>query len=128
MRLLRTEKGASRIAMLIWVVLLSVVIYVGYKLLPIYLDYWRMNDEMTTQASMAQVLKDDEILADLVKKAKELELPLGPENFVLNRDDEKHRMTIRTMWDVEIHFPYDVYVRNFHFEPVADVDTKIERK
>jgi hypothetical protein len=122
------ESGASMIKLLIILSVVATVVYVGYKLLPMYMDYERMKDEMTMKASMAQVLKDEEILADLVKKAKELELPLGAENFILRRDDEHHRMMIRTMWDVEVHFPFDVYVRNYHFEPVADENTQRVRK
>jgi alpha-N-acetylglucosamine transferase len=101
---------------------LFVVIHVGYKLIPMYMDYERMKDEMSIRASTAQVLKDDEILTELVKKAKELELPLTAENFVLKRAEEQHTMTISTAWDVEVHFLFDVYVRNFHFSIKAEED------
>jgi len=122
------ESGVSTIKLLVILSIAALVVYVGYKLLPMYIDFERMKDEMQIKASMAQVLKDEEILADLIKKAKELELPLGPENFILRRDDDHHRMMIKTMWDVEVHFPFDVYVRNYHFEPVADENTQRVRK
>ncbi len=122
------ESGVGMIKMLVMLSIVALVVYVGYKLLPMYIDFERMKDEMQIKASMAQVLKDEEILADLEKKAKELELPLGRENFILRRDDEHHRMMIKTMWDVEVHFPFDVYVRNYHFEPVADENTQRVRK
>jgi hypothetical protein len=102
--------------------LLFVVIHVGYKLIPMYMDYERMKDEMSIKASTAQVWKDEDILAALVQKAKELELPLGPENFVLNRDPDTHTMTISTAWDEEVHFLFDAYVRTFHFSIVASED------
>jgi hypothetical protein len=122
------ESGVSTIKMLVILAIAALVVYVGYKLLPMYMDFERMKDEMQIKASMAQVLKDEEILSDLVKKAKELELPLGPENFILRRDDDHHRMMIKTTWDVEVHFPFDVYVRTYHFEPVADENTERVRK
>jgi len=50
-----------------------------------------MKDAMTSKASVAQVLKDEEIRIDLVNKAKELGLPLTSENFVITRDDENAR-------------------------------------
>jgi hypothetical protein len=102
--------------------LLFVVIHVGYKLIPMYMDYERMKDEMSIKASTAQVWKDEEIRTALVQKAKELELPLGPENFLLKRDEDRHTMTISTAWDVEVHFLFDVYVRTFHFAITADED------
>ncbi len=122
------ESGVSMIKMLVILSIAALAVYVGYKLLPMYMDFERMKDEMQIKASLAQVLKDEEILADLVKKAKELELPLGPENFIIRRDDDHHRMMIKTMWDVEVHFPFDVYVRNYHFEPVVDENTERVRK
>lgn len=107
---------------------LFVVIHVGYKLIPMYMDYERMKDEMMIKASVAQVLKDTEILADLVKKAKELDLPLKEESFVLKRSEERHMMTISAAWDVEVHFLFDAYVRTYHFAPVAEEDYTKMRK
>lgn len=107
---------------------LFIVIHVGYKLVPMYMDYERMKDEMSIKASTAQVWKDEEILGAVVQKAKELELPLGPENFIIKRDEERHTMTISTAWDVEIHFLFDVYVRTFHFSITADEDFSKARR
>jgi len=107
---------------------LFIVIHVGYKLIPMYMDYERMKDEISIKASTAQVWKDDEIRTGLVQKAKELELPLGPENFILKRDEERHTMTISTQWDDEVHFLFNVYVRNYHFSIIADEDYTRARK
>jgi len=123
MAILRSEKGLSTIKAWLWLLLLSLVLYIGFKLLPMYIDFERMKDEMAIKASLAKVLKDDEIRSALAVKAKELELPLDAGDFIILRDDEHHRMTIKAGWDVEIHFPFDIYVRNFHFEPVASEDT-----
>lgn len=123
MAILRSEKGLSTIKVWVWLLLLSLVVYMGFKLLPMYIDFERMKDEMAIKASLAQVLKDSEIRSALAAKAKELELPLNAEDFIILRDDEQHRMTIKAAWDVEIHFPFDIYVRNYHFEPVASEDT-----
>jgi hypothetical protein len=121
------EGGASRVTIFIWLVILFLIIHIGVKLLPMYIDYYRMEDEITSKASVAQALKDEEIIADLVKKAKELDLPLTAENFILHRDLDRRRMQISTEWDVEVHFLFDVYVRSFHFAPKADVDYRRSR-
>jgi hypothetical protein len=75
---------------------------------------------MIVKAGVAQVLKDEEILRDLENKAKDLDLPLKAENFVLQRDDERRRMKISTKWDIEVVFLWGVYTRTFHFQPVAE--------
>ena len=114
------EKGASKFKVYLFFLFLFLVIHVGVKVVPLYMDYERMKDEMTTKAGVAQVLKDNEILIDLVKKAKDLDLPLTAESFVLQRDEDRRRMKISTRWDVEVNFLWGAYIRTFHFEPVVN--------
>ena len=114
------EAGVSKIKIVLVLAALIVIIHTGIKVGDMYLDYYRMEDEMMTQASMAQVLKNEEIVADLVKKAKELDLPLTAENFELKRNAEQQRMRISTQWNVEVHFLFNAYVRTFHFAPRVD--------
>ena len=120
MRIRSNEKGASRITVYLWFVLLFAVAHIAVKLVPMYMDYSRMQDEMTSKAGVAQVLKDEEILRDLVNKAQDLDLPLGPENFIIDRDVDRRKMKISTAWDGEVSFFWGVYVRTFHFKPSVE--------
>lgn len=120
MPLLALNKGAISFKALFVLLLIFVVIHVGIKLVPMYMDSERMKDEMAVKAELAQTLKDEEILNDLVKKSKELDLPLGPESFVLIRDEGNRRMKISTKWDVTVNFFWGAYIRTFHFEPVIE--------
>jgi hypothetical protein len=115
---LSRQSGGISIKTLLIFLLLFAVVHVGVKLVPMYMDAERMKDEMAGKAGLAQNLKDEEILVDLAKKAKELDLPLGQENFKLIRDDANRRMKISTRWDVEVNFFWGTYIRTFHFEPV----------
>lgn len=128
MRFLGNERGMISFKVMSILAILLLIGYVGYKLVPMRIDYYRMEDEMISQARVAQVLKDEEIMANLMKKAKELDLPLTEENFVLKRDEERHRLLVSTAWDVEVHFPFDVYVRTYHFVPRVDEDYLRGRK
>ena len=122
MGILENQNGASRFKVLLWFLVLFLVIHVAVKLIPVYMDAYRMEDEMKAKASVAQVLKDEEILKDLVDKAKELDLPLTQDSFILKRDMDRRRMKISTKegWDVEVSFLWGAYVRTFHFEPVVE--------
>ncbi len=126
MSMLSKERGGISPKALFILLLLFVVIHVGVKLVPMYIDAERLKDEMSVKAELAQTLKDEEILVDLAKKAKELDLPLGKDDFKLLRNDESHRMTISTKWDVTVHFFFDVYppytTRVFHFAPLIEED------
>ena len=123
MRIMGNEDGVSSVKVMIWLVVLGAGFYVGIKYLSVQLDFQRMRDTMSSKASVAQVLKDEEIRSDLVSKAKELGLPLAGENFVIMRDEDKRTMTIKTAWDVEVHYfgglCGDLCIQNYHFEPIA---------
>ena len=124
MQMIGNESGFSKLKVLIILALLGAVIHVGIKYLSVRLDFERMKDTMDIKASAAQVLKDEEILADLAAKAKELDLPLKGENFLIIRDDDKRKMIIKTAWDVEVHYfgglCGDLCVQEYHFAPVAE--------
>ncbi len=126
MRILFRENGVSRIKVLVWLVLLFAAIHIAVKLVPMYMDYWGMEDEIKARVATAQDAKptDDEILASLTKKAKDLDLPLGQQNFIVTRNEERHIMKISTAWDVEVHFFWDICgaycVKTYHFQPSAE--------
>ena len=124
MRIRGNQQGVSMLKVWFWLLFLGLVIYGGVKIGAPYIDFEQMKDEMTTKARLAQVLKDEEVRGALVVKAKDLGLPLGPENFLVQRDEIKQKMVISAAWEVEVHFPFDVYVWNHHFEAVADEDMK----
>jgi hypothetical protein len=123
MRIMGNESGVSSLKVMIWLAILGAGFHVGIKYLSIQLDFQRMQDAMSSKASVAQVLKDVEIRNDLVAKAKELDLPLTGESFDIVRDDDKRTMTIKTAWDVEAHYfgglCGDMCIRKYHFAPVA---------
>jgi len=119
-----TERGAISFKVLSWLLIFVIVVHIGIKLLPMYINTERMKDEMAVKARFAQMLKDNEISSDLAKKAKELDLPLGQEDFVLMRDDENRHMKVTAKWDVTVHFFFDVYppytTKVYHFQPVIE--------
>ncbi len=120
MRIHSNENGGVRFKVFLWFVFLFLVAHVAIKIVPLYMDYARMKDEMTMKAGVAQVLKDEEILRDLVNKAKDLDLPLKAENFVLTRNDERRRMKISTAWNVEVIYFWGLYTKNYHFQPMVE--------
>jgi hypothetical protein len=122
MNILANQNGASRFKVYLWFLVLFLVVHVAVKLIPVYMDYYRMEDEMKAKASVSQVLKDEEILKDLDNKAKELDLPLTQDSFVIKRDTERRKMKISTKggWNIEVTFLWGAYVRTFHFEPVVE--------
>ena len=126
MSTLSKDSGLVSFKLLFIFLVLFVVIHIGVKLVPLYIDSEAMKDEMVGKARFAQTLTDLDITTALAKRAKEIGLPLGPDDFKLLRDEDTHRMKIGTAWDVEVHFFFDIYppytVKTYHFKPIVEED------
>ena len=126
MSILSKNSGMISFKTLFILLLLFVVVHVGVKTAPMYIAAEGLKDEMVTKARFAQTFKDEEIQSALAQRAKEIGLPLGPDNFKLLRNETTRRMKISTAWDVDIHFFFDIYppytVKTYHFEPVIEED------
>jgi|GEM_PF-1339221 len=126
MPLLFKERGFISIKVLFWLAFLGYLVYCVIMVVPLYINAEFMKDEMALKARIAQTLKDEEILAGLARKAKELGLPLAADKFVITRDEEKHSIRISTKggWDVQVQFLMNILpqytTKTFHFEPVID--------
>lgn len=120
------EEGSSRIKVFLWLFVLFVVVHIGLLLIPMYMDYWRMEDEIISKAATAQIARpgDNEIQYSLAKYARELGLPLSAENIVVVRDEERRKMKLSAAWDIELKFFWGICgepcVRKYHFEPSAE--------
>ena len=123
MAMLAKEKGMISLKAMFWLALLFVIVHVLLKVVPMWMDFTRMEDAMQGKANMSQVASNDmEIKNSLEKTAKELELPLTLDSFIIERDPNSNKVTgISTNggWDVEVHFLWGAYIRTFHFEPVT---------
>ena len=73
------DSGFISFKVMFILLLLFAIIHIGVKLIPLYIDAEAMKDEMVTKARFAQTMKDEDIVTELVKKAKSIGLPLGPD-------------------------------------------------
>ncbi len=121
MRLLANERGASNLKVFLWFLVVFIVLHVGIKWVSAHFDFWRLEDDIKTKANMGQVLKDDEIKAELAGKAKEYGLPLTAEDFSIIRYEDKQVMAITTAWEVEVRYFWGLCgencIRTYRFEP-----------
>lgn len=124
MGMLRSEAGIGKIGVLLVLAVLGMGFNEGIKYLSVQLDYQSMKDTMQAKAVAAQVLKDEEIRIDLESKAMERGLPLKRDHFVIIRDDDKRRMTIKTAWTTEIVYLWglcgDLCTQTYRFNVAVD--------
>lgn len=101
-RLVR-RRGASRLGCLIWLVVAAVVAYYSVPIGGVYFTYWRIRQEMQSQARLAPSIDDATIRRRLLRKMDQLRLP----------DEARRRLTIR-----RLARPREIRIRTEYQQPL----------
>src|SRR3954463_13058992 len=103
----------KRIKTLLGLLVMVVIVYALWNLIPAYLAKYQFQDELTNIAKFSQDHSDEKIHDEVMKKAQELGVPVQPENVRVSR--ESGRVTINADYDVVIHPPVGKpWVLSFH--------------
>lgn len=108
------HRGGSRISTLLYLLVAVLIIYVVVKVIPPYMQYYSMEDEILQQARMAKINPADTIRQDLLLKADELEIDLDPGNLELAYDTNG-RLQVSMYWETTVDFGYGIN-KDFVFE------------
>ena len=100
---------------------LAIGAYVGIKYFEVQFRYYRIQDEVKTQAAYAPVLSDDVIRRRLVAAADSLGLPLGPKKGSIRRSGEPRQIVISAHYQDSVVFTLPGWrkVWRFRFTPGA---------
>jgi hypothetical protein len=110
------QRGEGRIGCLFWLIVLAVVALVGVKMVPVKYKSSQLYDFMYEQAKYAQQTSPDEMKKALLRKARDLQLPVDPKRLTVSKRGE--RIRIECSYEVPIEFPGYTYV--WHFEEEID--------
>ena len=108
----RRERGEGNFGCLIGIVVLVIAGVLAYKLIPIKVKTADLRDTVMDNARSAGNLNDGQIKSNIMRKAKELELPVPEENVKVRRQSSIVYV------DVEYDVPVDLpgYTFNWHFQ------------
>ena len=104
--------GQGRVGCLLWAVALGIALLVAWKALPVKITDVEFDDFLEQQAQFAGRSKGEDIRKRILKRAKELDIPLDPKDLVVEKSNA--RVRIRCSYTVELDF--SVYVYKWHFE------------
>jgi len=110
--LARDRRGAGPVGCLLRIVVLAAAVYAGLRFAVPYLDAWRFEDAMKTQAEAAEVNTDGEIRSTLIQTAADLGISLRPADLRIRRS--RGRITISATWSTEVVLPK--FRRTLHFQ------------
>ena len=110
------ERGEGRLGTLFGVLLVAVTIYLGVKIVPVMINAYAFRDFLESEARFAALRnKDEEVKNRVLRKAQELDLPVGAKSIQINRTP--NRFDIRVRYAVPIETP--VYTYNWAFDEAS---------
>jgi hypothetical protein len=108
------ESGQGKIGCILWFALLGVAVLVGYRMIPVKIATSELYDFMDEQAKWAATTPPEVLKNRIAQKAKELELPLDPQNLTVERYGDSIKM--RALFTVPVEFPGYTYDWDFDLQ------------
>ena len=115
-----SERGEGNFGCILWALVVIVVVYIGWMMVPVKIASAQLEDFMTEQAKWAERRSPERIEKAILAKARELELPLDPKKLKVERRGD--HIYMKTEYVVPVEF-IGGYVYEWHFE--HDVDRPI---
>jgi len=112
------RRGTSRRGCLVSLLLLSVALYYGINIGEVGYRYYRMKEEMQSQARLAPGLSDGVIRRRLKARAEELGLPSEARDIRIARSAQTRRITIESRYAESVDLPFFNYT--FNLNPRAE--------
>lgn len=106
------QKGEGRLGCVIGLLLLVVVLFIAYKMIPAKMQATDMREAVQNASRSASGKSMDTVKREVLERAKELNVPLTEKDVVVTRRADYIRVEVR--YDVAIEFPG--YVWNKHYE------------
>jgi hypothetical protein len=111
--LLNNAEGKGIVGCVVFIVLLSVAVFLSIQLFPVYYSYYSMESELKREISNAGAhsLRDETIIRDVLEVAKRNEVPLKEEDIQIER------VAGQVIFDIDYVVPMDFVViqRNLNF-------------
>lgn len=116
MRRMHRSRGAITFGCIVWLVILALVGYVLYKIVPVKVANSTFFDFMQEEASFASIKSVSQLEHEILAKAKELGVPVKKDNLTIKRSRES--ITIEAHYEVTVDFFDGAYKYVWKFDPV----------
>ncbi len=108
------ERGATRTGCLFFVLVVVALAYFGIPIGGMYFRYYRMENEMQSQARFAVNISDGTIRRRLYQTIDDLGLPLEARGRLrISRTSRPREIVITTSWEETIVLPFYTRVQRF---------------
>ncbi len=113
------SRGGARLKAIFWLAVLAAGAYVGFKVTPILLSNYQLQDYMNTAARFASVNQrsDEDLREDIYREIQKRDIPARREDIKIL---ENTRRGVRISVEYAVPVDLKVYQWTLHFNPVAD--------
>ncbi|MBL7662947.1 hypothetical protein JNK13_09375 [bacterium] len=123
---LSNTHGGVSIGLVLWGLLAAALIYIGFRVFPIYDRYWEVEGLMIAQARKADEFTDSEIRKNVSERIVELGIPIAKpkEALRINRSYNNIKLSLKyeEIFDIQVGQHYQVlYVFPFDINVEADI-------
>jgi len=113
----RREQGKANIGCIIWLAIVVLVGYGLYKIVPVKIASSTFYDAMQEQASFGSIKSVQAIEFEVLRRARELDIPVTKENLTIKKVRES--ITIEAHYEITIDFFNGAYKYVWKFNPVV---------
>ena len=108
----RGQRGESQFGCVVGLLLLLAGIFIAYKMIPVKVKAAELRGEVVDEAKSAGQRGDDRIMANILKRAQELQLPVTENDVQIRRAATSIAVDVR--YTVPVEFPGFTYQWKFH--------------
>jgi hypothetical protein len=112
-----SRRGASSLGCLFSLLVFVAVLYYGVNIGEVFFRYYRLVDEMQTQAQLATALDDGTIRRRIQAAAQEIGLPEQAQQIRITRRAAPRAIDIETAYSETVNLP--LFSHTFTFHPKA---------
>ena len=107
-----SERGEGQMGCLFGLALLAIAVFIAYKMVPIKVRAAELRQEVIDQAKAGGMRGDDRILAAILRKAQDENLPVTEDNVQIHRT--ANTISVDVDYVVPVDFPGYKYQWQFH--------------
>ena len=108
----RGERGEGQFGCVVGLLLMLAGIFIAYKMIPVKVKAAELRAEVVDEAKSAGVRSDEQIMAAILKKAQDNNLPVTEDNVKISRG--ANTIYVDVQYVVPLEFPGKTFQWKFH--------------
>lgn len=118
MRGRRQERGKTSFGCIVWLIIVALVGYFLWKVVPVKVATSTFHDVMTEQAAFGSIKSVPQIEYEILRRARELNIPVTKENLKITRVRES--IKIEAHYTITLEFFGGAYTYVWRFDPLVE--------